>query len=365
MVSLRNVARYRPRTYAAVLGCSSSCCCCESRRPRYVLKQLGQLESVQANKLYRYWTGFIAGGWTFETPEDLQPLSKELDTARKLLSLGENDLLPLGIGFLTFHPSVTNLANLLSPILKKHKPAAVWLFAPSHPSPHSSLIPEIKALYPEIKIVMQVGSVAAAREAIKDGAHVIVGQGIDAGGHQWAKGAGIISLIPEIADMISTEFPHEEVALLAAGGISDGRGIAAALVLGADGVVMGTRFVVSSEAPMKEEIKNVYVQTSDGGATTIKSTLHDDVRGTGFWPKVYDGRAIVGNSYRDLEEGMSMEESIKSYKKAVAAGDSLSRGIVWAGTGVGLVREIKSASDIIKSAQKEARQLIEQATARL
>jgi len=80
--------------------------------------------------------------------------------------------------------------------------------------------------------MVQVGTVGAARQAVKDGADVVVAQGVDAGGHQFASGAGVISLVPEVRTMLDTEFPDRDVALVAAGGIVDGRGVAAALTLG-------------------------------------------------------------------------------------------------------------------------------------
>ena len=65
-----------------------------------------------------------------------------------------------------------------------------------------------------------------------DGADVVVAQGGDAGGHQYANTSGLVSLVPEVRDMLDAEFPGRQVALLAAGGIADGRGVAAALTLG-------------------------------------------------------------------------------------------------------------------------------------
>ena len=73
---------------------------------------------------------------------------------------------------------------------------------------------------------------AAARQAVKDGADIIVAQGGDAGGHQFVQTSGIISLVPEVRAMLADEFPNREVALLAAGGIVEGHGVAAAITLG-------------------------------------------------------------------------------------------------------------------------------------
>jgi nitronate monooxygenase len=142
----------------------------------------------------------------------------------------------VGVGFITLHPSVATFGESLKSVLQKNKPAAVWLFAPvpGKPNAHSKIIPQLKSLGLEwgLKVFEQVGSVAAAREAVSQGADGIVAQGVDAGGHQWAKGASIVSLLPEVKAMLQTEFPDRKIAVLAAGGIADGKGAAAALALG-------------------------------------------------------------------------------------------------------------------------------------
>ena len=119
-------------------------------------------------------------------------------------------------------------------MISEHRPAGVWLAFPPNRECHAELIPALKAAGKPwgLKIFVQVGSVQTAREAVEDGADIVVAQGIDAGGHAWARGAGLISLIPEVTDMLADEFPDSHVQVIAAGGIMDGRGIAAAIALG-------------------------------------------------------------------------------------------------------------------------------------
>lgn len=112
-------------------------------------------------------------------------------------------------------------------------PQAVWLFAPD-PEASPRTHPEIIAACHEhgFKVFVQVGTVAAAREAAQDGADVIVAQAIDAGGHQFASGAGLISLVPEVRLMLQEEFAAKEIALVAAGGIAHENAVVGAVALG-------------------------------------------------------------------------------------------------------------------------------------
>jgi hypothetical protein len=84
----------------------------------------------------------------------------------------------------------------------------------------------------DVKIFVQVGTVQSAKVALEQGVDVLVVQGVDAGGHQWAQGASLMSLLPEVRDLVSKSARVDNVAILAAGGIVDGRGCVAALGLG-------------------------------------------------------------------------------------------------------------------------------------
>jgi nitronate monooxygenase len=99
-----------------------------------------------------------------------------------------------------------------------------------------------------------------ARDA---GADILVAQGSDAGGHGTANSASIISLVPEMCSAIG-----ERVPILAAGGIADSRGALAALSLGAEGVVMGSRFATAQESAMAPNAKSLILDSRDGGRTT-------------------------------------------------------------------------------------------------
>jgi len=190
-------------------------------------------------------TGFIQGGRAFK-PEssDLPKLEAQLAQAKSLLlqdhaqkdGQGQDDdggILPVGVGFVLFSEcAASHFGQTTVPILAHHRPAAVWLFAPD-PSRPETLGLVIGALRSHSnsnsnsawnpRIVVQVGTVAAAREAASLGADVIVAQGVDAGGHGFVNVGSFVSLVPEIKDMLQEEFLGREIAVWAAGGIADGR----------------------------------------------------------------------------------------------------------------------------------------------
>jgi nitronate monooxygenase len=167
--------------------------------------------------------------------EHVNRLADHFDEVRALLGADRSSdcTLPVGASFITSHSSISHFEETALPLIAKNRPAAVWLFAPDGDlKPHSKIIPSLKRLEHPPVVFVQVGNVSVAREAVKDGADVLVTQGVDAGGHQFRQGSGIVSLVPEVSDMLNREFPDRGISIVAAGGIADGRGVAGALALG-------------------------------------------------------------------------------------------------------------------------------------
>ncbi|KAI9695336.1 MAG: hypothetical protein M1820_008688 [Bogoriella megaspora] len=320
--------------------------------------------------------GMMAGGLDpSPNSAQLSALDAGLRKAASALLIQPEQTLPIVLGFITFLPSFQHALDTVPPLLEKYRVAGVWLSFPQEDI-HGGVIEKFKKIGAEwgLKVFVQVGTVKAARDAATQGADVIVAQGIDAGGHQWAQGSGIVTLVPEIREMLDTDFTKRDIALIAAGGIMDGRGLAAALALGAEGAAMGTKFLSTKESPASEYLKNKLISTSDGGVATIKSghriclqclklinarsSVHDSVQGmSGFWPPLYDGRAIIGEPYQEHESGSTIASLVEKYKAAFTSEDH-SRRVVWCGTGVGLIKDTPSSEDVVKATLNQYKEII-------
>ncbi|KAK2612364.1 hypothetical protein QQS21_001628 [Conoideocrella luteorostrata] len=292
--------------------------------------------------------------------EQLEKLVSDLTDSQTLLGSTSSGVINVGISFITGHESITQFSETVLPILEKLRPAALWLFAPDGlVKPHGTIIKAVKSLDPAPRVFVQVGNVTAAREAVRDGADVIVCQGIDAGGHQFRRGMGVVSFVPEVRDMLEgDEFGGREIGVLGAGGISDERGVAATMVLGADGVVMGTRFTVAEESSYPEFRKQIVLSTVDGGTSTFKSPFNDQVSNLSLWGPLYDGRAVVSTIHERFLKGATVQDLQKSLREDYSSEEATKLVRTWAGTGVGLVKEIKPAGEIVTEAREGAKELI-------
>ena len=296
---------------------------------------------------------------------DMKELDDSLSKVDKALD-HHNGVLPVGVGLLLF---ITKIDEAL-PVLEKHKPAVVWLFAAKELDDYAAWARRVRAATPTSQVWIQLGSVAAAlRVAASAKPDVICVQGLDAGGHGFEKGAGIISLLPEVSDAL--EQAAYRIPLVAAGGIADGRGTAAALALGAEGVVMGTRFLSAPETQMHPGYRAAILAASDGGQNTTRCKLFDELRGPNIWPEAYDGRGIVTESFTDHVKGVRIDDIRKLHAEAVQAEDAgfgeggKGRATVWAGTGVGLVKQLQPAAGIVEEVRNAVSTSLKVAESRL
>ena len=186
---------------------------------------------------------------------------------------------------------------------------------------------------------------------------LLVVQGSDAGGHGLQRGAGIVTLLPEVADALRDAGLGDSIPLVAAGGIVEGRGVAACLALGASGIAMGTRFLACGEAQVARGYRDAVLSARDGGVETVRTRVYDELRGTKGWPVRYGGRGVANRSFVDAGLGMRVEENRRLYQEALGKGDEgwgmEGRLTTYAGTGVGLVREVMTARDILEEIRGE------------
>ena len=298
--------------------------------------------------------GFLAAG------TDTSDLKAELERSRDLLQKyliegADPTILPIGVGFINWGASL----NTALEAIKMHTPAAVWFFAPKRNEDLIEWTEKVReATGGRTKVWVQIGTVTDALQVAQEcGPDVLVVQGADAGGHGLAQGAGIVSLLPEVADALA-DIGMSHIPLIAAGGIVEGRGTAACLALGASGVVMGTRFLASKEANITKGYQDNVLRTRDGGLTTARTSVYDILRGTTGWPDKYNGRGIINQSFLDAQDGMSIEDNKRFYNEALQKGDNgwgeNGRLTAYAGSGVGLVKEVVSAQGIVEEVRREA-----------
>ncbi|MDF1715510.1 MAG: nitronate monooxygenase [Antarcticimicrobium sp.] len=252
----------------------------------------------------------------------------------------------VGCGFITWKLAET--PGLLDDVLMR-QPAAIFLSF-GDPAPFA---PAIRAA--GVPLICQVQTLADAKLAAGTGADVIVAQGAEAGGH--GEKRATLTLVPEVADWLAAHAP--ETLLVAAGGIADGRGLAAALMLGADGVLVGSRFWASAESLTAPGMTDAAIAAS--GDDTIRSTVMDAARGL-TWPGRFTARVLknpVTDRWHDDPTGVAAhaEEIAADWKAGWEAGDP-ARANTFVGEAAGLIRDRPPASEILTGMVAEAEALL-------
>ena len=195
-----------------------------------------------------------------------------------------------------------------------------------------------------VKVIPVVASVALARRMERCGADALVAEGCEAGGHIGENTTMV--LVPQIVDAV-------KIPVIAAGGVADGRGVAAAFMLGAKGVQMGTHFVATKESVVHDNYKQAIIKARDIDSRVTGRT-------TGHPIRVLRNQMV--KQYLELENsGASFEElehlTLGGLRKAVVEGDVVN-GSVMAGQSAAMVKEILSCEELIQKLVKETDALI-------
>jgi NAD(P)H-dependent flavin oxidoreductase YrpB (nitropropane dioxygenase family) len=232
----------------------------------------------------------------------------------------------------------------------EHQPAALST-AFGDPAPYVDLAHDAGALH-----IHMVSDVPGAIEAAKAGVDLVIAQGQEGGGHVGLQST--FTLVPQVVDSV-------DVPVVAAGGIGDGRGLAAALALGADGVLMGTRFLATSEAPVPDGWKRAILDAA--GHDTVRTSI-PDYANEEAWPKPIAARAIrnafldrwLGREDEVRRLGLELGEQLRDARRR----DDPAEMNLLAGEVVGLIGDLPRAGDLVERVVKEAEGLLPQLAAR-
>ncbi|KAI8058000.1 2-nitropropane dioxygenase [Syncephalis plumigaleata] len=282
--------------------------------------------------------GFIGAGYVTEpewaATELAHAAAAITSSSSSNLARGSHGRLPIGIGFITWHlKASSSWPDVLARVLDA-RPAAIWFSFGDASSMIQWIREREKTLLPEgmppCRIFVQVQTVAGALDAVRWGS--------EAGGHK-------------VIDAID----NPAIPVLAAGGIADGRGLAAVLVMGAAAAVIGSRFVISKECPTSDAVKQAIIDTKDGGITTTKLDVFDKLRGFG-WPEEYAIRTMR-NRITDAYEQDNTMPTTEEFSDAIRRGDT-TVAMVTTSQAVGLLNQLQSAAEIVEQIHAQAQKLL-------
>lgn len=258
---------------------------------------------------------------------------------RELTLVTERTSRAWGVGFLSWSATVAAVGRAL-----EYRPHALLLAFGDH-TPFAELAHEAR-----VPLIVQVTDLDEARQAVDLGADVIVAQGGEAGGH--GAGQATLPFVPTVVDLV------DPTPVLAAGGIADGRGLAAALVLGAAGALIGTRFEATDEALVTADVGKALLCAH--GDDTERSRVTDIARGAP-WPHRYSARTLTNRlleSWRGREAELQRDtQALSRYREAAANGDP-DVAPVWAGQAVGLIHDLVPAEELVATIADHAQRCL-------
>ncbi|KAJ6620359.1 2-nitropropane dioxygenase [Mycena sp. CBHHK59/15] len=274
-------------------------------------------------------------------------LKSNVQKIRTHLKIAPGTPVPVAIGFIGWILDITESSDdprLLATL--DELPAAIWFaFGTDLGKYIAQVHAHDKKHGRKTFVFVLVNSVESARHFAPE-VDCLVVQGIESGGHGGSDSPPLFSLLQAVL----LEIPSGPL-IVAAGGVSTGAQIASLLTMGADGVVLGTRFLFTPECCYTPDKKEVLLKA--GFNATIRTLAFDDVGRTNRWPPKHDGRAISNKIMDDLAAGLSLDERIAKFDESAAKGED-SRLIIWAGVGVGITNEIKPAADVVLELHNDA-----------
>ena len=252
---------------------------------------------------------------------------------------------PWGVGFLSWAVGPAIVEHAL-----EYRPHAVML---SFGDPRPLAEPVKRAGVP---LIIQVTDLDEARQALATGADLIVAQGTEAGGHGGTRGT--LPFVPVVADLAAP------TPVLAAGGIADGRGLAAALALGACGALIGTRFLATLEALTDPAAVKAILDGS--GEDTERNRILDIARGAP-WPARYSGRAVrtaFVDRWRGREDELDRDGAAKEAFRAAADRGDPEAVVAFASEAIDLITEVAPAADLVAAIAAAAEEALTRALGR-
>ena len=241
---------------------------------------------------------------------------------------------PFGVNIMLMSPYAAEVAQVVA-----EEKVPVVTTGAGNPEPFMPMWKEAG-----VKVIPVIASVSLARRMERLGADAVVAEGCESGGHIGE--TTTMNLVPQVVDAV-------KIPVIAAGGIADGRQMAAAFMLGAEGVQVGTRFVASEEALVHENYKNRVVKAGDTDTVVTGRSHNHPIRSLrNSMTREYLKMENAGRSFEELEQ-----ITLGGLRRAVQEGDVV-HGSVMCGQSAGLVHEILSCQEILERMEAEAEKLL-------
>jgi nitronate monooxygenase len=290
--------------------------------------------------------GVLPVGW-----DDISTMENHIKHIRSELNIPDGAPMPVGIGYIVCMLDATGgIDDVRLSVALKYKPAAIMLAFTEYMEKWANKFHELQAQSEhKAKLIITVNSLDEARRAVYNyKADVIVVQGCEAGGHSRNTAPPLFTFLQAVLDIIP---PKDRPVIAAAGGVFTGPQIAGLLTLGADGVIIGSRFLVSPECLFSDLAKEVILES--GFNATVYNNIADDIESS--WrppfPKAIGGRTIANQYVKDHEAGLNVIERLRLYHEGGRTPGEKSRLLIWAGIGIGHLKKIESVESIMHQLQ--------------